>query len=475
LIGYDADPEVVRAALACVDAAGLRKLIHIEKRSLVAVEAPTLDANHKRGLVVCNPPWGERLGRRNELESLYSALGRLLRERFAGWEAAILTGDPSLGLSLGIRAKRRNVLHDGPIECQVLRFELAVEASASALERAEPEPPRERSEGARAFANRLIKNRKQLRAWLRRDEVTCYRLYDADIPEYNFAVDLYEDADNKLLHAHVQEYAPPKTVDELAAKRRRSEALAVIREDLQLPRERVHLKRRERQKGHAQYEKLDDARREFPVVEGPARLWVNLDDYLDTGLFLDHRPVRAWLREHAAGKQFLNLFGYTGAASVHAALGRASTTTTVDLSRTYLEWAARNLALNGFSSVGPDAPEHRRGRITHELIRADVLEWLRQQGSLRWDLILCDPPSFSNSKRMQDVLDVQRDHVGLIQRCVALLRPAGALVFSTNLRKFALDRDALASLAIEELPNSVPPDFSRNRAIHHCWVIRRPS
>lgn len=474
VVGYDAQPDAVRAALACVDAADLRGLVHVERRSLPDVEAPKLDPGSAPGLVVCNPPWGERLGHRRELESLYAALGRLLRERFAGWDAAILTGEPSLGQALGIRAKRRNILHDGPIECQILRFELGREQPRAASEQPDqPEPPRERSEGARSFANRLSKNHKQLRAWLRREQISCYRLYDADIPEYNLAVDLYEDVDSKLVHAHVQEYAPPKTVDEIAAKRRRNEALAMIREDLQLPRERVHLKRRERQKGRAQYEKLDDAGREFPIAEGPARLWVNLDDYLDTGLFLDHRPVRAWLREHAANKQFLNLFAYTGAATVHAALGRASTTTSVDLSRTYLEWAARNLALNGFTAIGPDAPEHRRGRVVHELVRADVLEWLREQGSRRWDLILCDPPSFSNSKRMQDVLDVQRDHVGLIKRCVALLRPAGVVVFSTNLRKFVLDREALGGLVIEELPGSVPPDFARNRAIHHCWVIRR--
>ncbi len=466
LVGYDAEPDAVRAALACVEAAGLRGIVHIERRSLANVEAP-----EGPGLVVCNPPWGERLGHRRELESLYAALGRLLRERFAGWDAAILTGDPSLGQALGIRAKRRNVLHDGPIECQILRLELPTEQARAEAERAAPEPPRERSEGARSFANRLSKNRKQLRAWLRRDAVSCYRLYDADIPEYNLAVDLYEDADTHLVHAHVQEYAPPKTVDQVAARRRRKEALAVIREDLELPRERVHLKRRERKRGRAQYDKLDDAQREFPVAEGPARLWVNLDDYLDTGLFLDARPIRAWLREHAAGKQFLNLFAYTGAATVHAALGRASTTTTVDLSRTYLEWAGRNLALNGFTAAGPD--DARRGRIVHELVRADVLEWLREQGSRRWDLIFCDPPSFSNSKRMQGVLDVQRDHVDLIRRCVALLRPGGVVVFSTNLRKFTLDSDALGGLVIEELPGSVPPDFSRNRTIHRCWVIRR--
>jgi 23S rRNA (guanine2445-N2)-methyltransferase / 23S rRNA (guanine2069-N7)-methyltransferase len=482
LLGYDAEPEAVRAALACIEAAGLRGRVHVEKRSLAAVEAPAL-AEGAAGWVVCNPPWGERLGHRRELQSLYAALGRTLREQFTGWDAAILTGDPSLGQSLGIRARRRNVLHDGPIECQILRLDLSEAGVAQARGQAgdpgapgtEPRPPRERSEGANAFANRLIKNRKGLRAWLRRDEVRNFRLYDADIPEYNFAVDLYEHADTGLVHAHVQEYAPPKTVDEQAAKRRRNEALFVIREDLELPRERVHLKRRERQRGRAQYEKLDDAGHEIPVLDGPARVWVNLDDYLDTGLFLDHRPVRAWIREHAAGQRFLNLFAYTGVATVHAALGRATSTTTVDLSRTYLEWAGRNLALNGFSSVmtgGPD-DEPRRNRPTHELVRDDVLAWLREQGSRRWGLIFCDPPSFSNSKRMQGVLDVQRDHVDLIRRCVALLEPGGTLLFSCNLRKFVLDEDALGGLVIEELPGSVPPDFARNKSIHRAWTIRR--
>lgn len=477
LIGYDAEPEAVRAALACVDAAGLHKLVHIEKRSLATVEAPQLDQTKPSpervpGLVVCNPPWGERLGTHRELESLYAALGRQLRERFPAWNAAILTGEPSLGLALGIRAKRRNVLHDGPIECQILRLELDADPSAAAVNLRPESPPRERSEGARSFANRLSKNRKKLKAYLRREQVSCYRLYDADIPEYNLAVDLYESADTRLVHAHVQEYAPPKTVDEVAARRRRIEALAVIREDLDLPRERVHLKRRERQKGRKQYEKLDDSGHEFVVAEGPARFWVNLDDYIDTGLFLDHRPIRRTLRELAAGKQFLNLFAYTGAATVHAAHGRATSTTTVDMSRTYLEWAGRNLALNGFSSEGLDGPP-RRGRIAHELVQADVLEWLREQGSRRWDLIFCDPPSFSNSKRMQRTLDVQRDHVELIRRCVALLRPDGVLVFSTNLRKFALDQDELAGLEVVQMSGTVPPDFGRNRGIHHVWLIRR--
>lgn len=485
LIGYDAEPEAVRAAIACIEAAGLRGIVHVERRSLADARPPEHEGGAgKEGdageaqpnLVVCNPPWGERLGNRRSLESLYAAFGRLLRERFAGWEAALLVGDPSLGRSLGILARKRNVLHDGPIACQILRIDVPAAGSEADTSNVAEGPPAEtrrpRSQGAESVANRLAKNAKKLRAYLEREHVTCYRLYDADIPEYNFAIDIYTEADTGQKHAHVQEYAPPRTIEEADARRRRGEALAMIREELELPREFVHFKRRERQRGAAQYGKFDDSGSEFVVVEGPARLWVNLDDYLDTGLFLDHRPVRARIREAAAGKHLLNLFCYTAAVSVHAAIGGATATTSVDLSRTYLEWGARNFALNGLRSVGPD-DERPQGRAAHQLVRADTLEWIREQGARRWDLIFCDPPSFSNSKRMAGTFDVQRDHVDLIRRCVALLRPKGELWFSTNLRSFALDEVGLRGLSIEPIRGSIPPDFSRKAAIHHCWIISR--
>jgi 23S rRNA (guanine2445-N2)-methyltransferase / 23S rRNA (guanine2069-N7)-methyltransferase len=474
LIGYDAEPDAVRAAIACIEAAGLRGLVHVERRSLADARPPELEHGDVPNLVVCNPPWGERLGNRRSLASLYAAFGRLLRERFAGWEAALLVGDPSLGRSLGILARKRNVLHDGPIACQILRMDVPTsEAATSDVSEGPPaDTRRPRSEGAQSFANRLGKNAKKLRAYLEREQVGCYRLYDADIPEYNFAIDIYTEADSGQKHAHVQEYAPPREIDEADARRRRGEALAMIREELELPREYVHFKRRERQRGTAQYGKFDDSGSEFVVIEGPARLWVNLDDYLDTGLFLDHRPVRARLREAAAGKHLLNLFCYTATVSVHAALGGATATTSVDLSRTYLEWGARNFALNGLRSVGPD-DERSHGRVAHQLVRADTLEWIREQGARRWDLIFCDPPSFSNSKRMADTFDVQRDHVDLIRRCIALLRPNGQLWFSTNLRSFAIDEAGLKGLSIEPIRGSIPPDFSRKQAIHHCWIISR--
>ena len=495
-IGYDAESDAVRAAIACIEAAGLRGIVHVERRSLADARPPELSATLRLGraralgggeaheqlsasehpnLAVCNPPWGERLGSRRSLESLYAAFGRVLREHFAGWEAALLVGDPSLGRSLGLIARKRNVLHDGPIACQVLRIDVpsSDEARPRDAEAASaPAEVRPRSQGAQSFANRLQKNAKKLRSWLERDRVGCYRLYDADIPEYNFAIDIYTDADSGQRHAHVQEYAPPREIEEADARRRRGEALAMVREELDIPRDYVHFKRRERQRGTAQYGKFDDRGGEFVVAEGPARLWVNLDDFLDTGLFLDHRPVRARLREAVAGKQLLNLFCYTASVSVHAAIGGATATTSVDLSRTYLEWGSRNFALNGLHSVGPD-DSRPQGRAAHQLVQADVLEWIRIQGARRWDVIFCDPPSFSNSKRMSGTLDVQRDHVDIIRRCVALLRPRGQLWFSTNLRSFSLDEAGLSGLSIESIRGSVPPDFSRNSAIHHCWIMQR--
>lgn len=474
LLGFDADSRTIRAAIACIEAADLRGRVHVERRDLADLVAPP----GPPGLIVCNPPWGERLGTRRELERLYAEFGALLRERFEGWEVALLAGDPGLGRFLGISAHRRNVLHDGPIAAQILRMRV----DAAATRKARPTEPAERvrSEGASAFANRLAKNRKKLANWLARERIDCHRLYDADIPEYNLAIDLYREEPSReapsseapgRLHAHVQEYAPPRTIDPETARTHLREALQVIRDDLELTRDQVHLKRRERQRGRGQYEKLDVAGQEIVVREGPVRLLVNLDDYLDTGLFLDHRPLRAKLRELAVGKRMLNLFCYTATASVHAAQAGAHSTTSLDLSRTYLEWAERNFALNGITAV--QAASHAQpGR--HRLIRTDALEWLARASHERWDLIFCDPPSYSNSKRMQGDFDVQRDHGDLIERCVDRLAPGGLLIFSCNLRTFSLAPRIVDRFAVEDWTKpSIPKDFERSERIHRCFWIRR--
>jgi 23S rRNA (guanine2445-N2)-methyltransferase / 23S rRNA (guanine2069-N7)-methyltransferase len=262
----------------------------------------------------------------------------------------------------------------------------------------------------------------------------------------------------------VQEYAPPKTIDVEKARARRAEAFSVLPEVLDVPRERTYVRTRRQQKRGAQYEKLAE-RGEFEVVtEGGLELLVNFTDYLDTGLFLDHRPTRARLRELAAGKSFLNLFAYTATATVFAAAGGARATTSVDLSRTYLDWAQRNLERNGF---GDDK--------RHRLLQADVLAWLEERERERYDLIFLDPPTLSRSKRMAKELDVQRDHVELIRSALLKLAPNGLLIFSTNFRKFRLDEQGLAGLTVDDVTlATIPKDFARDPRIHRCFEIRVP-
>ncbi len=456
ILGRDIDRYALKAARHSVTLLGLDGRIEFEHRDVAEA-----NANGAHGLVVCNPPYGERIGEEEGLPALYASLGKTLRERFDGWAAAVFTGNPALGQSLGLRARRTHRLFNGAIDCVYLRFQVAPDQYLVRREPGELPPPNEAraaSPGAQMFANRLKKNQVTLGRWARDAGVACFRLYDADMPEYAFAIDLYGEDPR---HAYVQEYAAPPTVAEEKVRGRRAEALAAIPAALGLPRERIHVRVRRRSRGGEQYTKLAERGEFHEVEEDGLRFLVNFTDYLDTGLFLDHRLTRGRLRAMARGTRFLNLFCYTGTATVHAAAGGAVTTTSVDLSRTYLDWASRNLALNGFGG-----PEHR-------LIQADVLEYLREAQSV-FDLIFLDPPTFSNSKRMEGTLDVQRDHVDLLLATARRLAPGGVLVFSTNHTRFRLSADALPGLAIDDISAAtIPKDFARSPRIHRCYVITR--
>ncbi len=462
IIGSDVDADAVRMAIANGEHAGVADWLHVEKRALSDIVAP----RGEMGLVVANPPYGERMsapqvgGVESGLPLLYSELGRMLRERFRGWQAAILTGNPPLARNLGIYAKRTHRFFNGAIECRLLRFDLN-----EASEQRPPEAVRadwSTRPGAQMFANRLRKNLQRLESWAEREHIDCFRLYDADMPEYAFAIDVYK-SESQARHVYVQEYAPPKTVNQEGARERRREVLAVLPEVLSVPLSHIHSRVRKPQRGSEQYEKRALTAERHVVAEGGLKFWVNFRDYLDTGLFLDHRIIRAMLRDWAKDGDFLNLFCYTATATVYAAAGGARATVSVDLSNTYLDWAHDNLSLNGFS--GPE----------HELDRADCLPWLESQSvwGARFDLIFLDPPTFSNSKRMEGVLDVQRDHVGMIRRSMKLLRPAGRLVFSTNYTRFKLDSAALEDLRVEDLSAAtIPKDFERHSHIHRCFIIQ---
>jgi 23S rRNA (guanine2445-N2)-methyltransferase / 23S rRNA (guanine2069-N7)-methyltransferase len=464
--GYDASAAAIRAAEENIERAGLTGKVRVLRKELAQFVRPTHQALDG-GLVISNPPYGERLGEQESLRHLYAHFGARLREEFEGWEAALFTGNPDLGKTMGLRSYKQYRLWNGTIPAQLLLFHVEPQyfvdrgrnAERVAADSSGPGgisvATVELSAGAQMFANRLQKNRKRLQKWVGQQSIECYRLYDADMPEYAVAVDCYGD------WVHVAEYAAPSSIDEAAAEARLRDALMAIPVALGVDPRRVMLKQRARQRGTRQYEKFDQRGEFMEVREGDARLLVNLTDYLDTGLFLDHRPVRRKIAELAGGKSFLNLFCYTATASVHAAVGGARTTTSVDMSQTYLDWARRNLALNGLS----EARNH--------LIHADCRTWLadcKQQ----FDLILLDPPTFSNSKRMgDDTLDIQRDHVDLVHQAMRILAPDGVLIFSNNKVRFKLDPLLVEIFSVEDFNRqSLDPDFERSPDIHRCWLIR---
>jgi 23S rRNA (guanine2445-N2)-methyltransferase / 23S rRNA (guanine2069-N7)-methyltransferase len=455
--GFDLDSRAVGSAKANVERAGLTGLVQIE-RSAIKDCHPERDS---RGLLVVNPPYGERLGQKEEMDSLYHQIGDVLKSRFEGWQAAVFAGNPEFGKSMGLRARKYYTLYNGPMKCRLLLFDVDpqwfVDGRAGSTPFVGKDLPL--SSGAEMFANRLKKNIKQLKRWAQREEISCFRVYDADLPEYAVAVDLYQVLGDDVPWLHVQEYEAPKSIDPAKAKQRLVDVMAMVPKVFETPIDHVVLKVRRKQKGTKQYERLGEENEYFEVQEGGCRFWVNFHDHLDTGLFLDHRPTRLMIQKMAKGKNFLNLFAYTGVATVHAAKGGAIKTTTADMSGTYLDWAKRNMALNGFAGA------------EHKYIQADCLEWLAN-ATERYDLIFLDPPTFSTSKRMTTSLDIQRDHVDLILKASHLLRPDGVLIFSNNFRRFKMDRDALTGLGVEDISRAtLPKDFSRNPRIHNCWRI----
>ncbi|GAA0522349.1 bifunctional 23S rRNA (guanine(2069)-N(7))-methyltransferase RlmK/23S rRNA (guanine(2445)-N(2))-methyltransferase RlmL [Tatumella terrea] len=439
--GFDNDPSVIQRAQANARKAGMNAFITFKQQDVLQLKN-TLPEEEK-GTLLSNPPYGERLESEPALIALHSQLGRIVKNEFGGWKLSLFSGSPELLSCLQLRAERQFKAKNGPLDCIQKNYQLMSGASARQGEIAED------------YANRLRKNLKKLDKWARQEGIDCYRIYDADLPEYNIAVDRYAD------RVVIQEYAPPKTVDAQKARQRLFDVISATLNVLEIPANRLVLKTRERQRGKSQYQKLSDKGEFFEVKEYNARFLVNLTDYLDTGLFIDHRIARHMLGEMSQGKDFLNLFAYTGSASVHAGLGGARSTTTVDMSRTYLEWAERNLQLNGLS-----------GRA-HRLIQSDCLSWL-ENATETFDLIFIDPPTFSNSKRMEESFDVQRDHPELMRSLKRLLRRGGTIMFSNNKRGFKMDHDALAALGLqaqEITQKTLSQDFARNKHIHNCWLI----
>ena len=458
---FDADWEAVKATKQNIIAAGFERLLdHIQIEERTLADWPNFEAEGKTAFIVTNPPYGERLGDKASNRALYLGLSALLQKNFPNQTAAVIAAAVEQADVLALNDPQTMRLMNGKLPIYVRSGCVKPVAVVKPfLETWQPQQF-EAIEGAEDFANRLQKNMQTLKKWAVKENIHCLRLYDADLPDFNVAVDLYGD------RLHVQEYAPPKKIDPEKAKKRFNLALQAIRAVTGLGRDAIFIKTRARQEGKNQYTKQSTASKRFIVQEGKAKILVNLTDYLDTGLFLDHRQIRLRIAQEARGKHFLNLYSYTSTASLHAALGGAASTTSVDLSNTYLSWSKENFVLNGLTVDHADEQ--------HQFFASDCFEWLKE-GHEQYDLIFIDPPTFSNSKKFYGTFDVQRDHLSLLKRAMNRLTTDGTLYFSNNYRGFEMDEEILAFFDVEEITSeTIGPDFKRNQKIHRAWKITHP-
>ncbi len=447
IIGYDADPQVVAVARKNIINAGLSERIIVKQRQLARLQPPAA-----RGIMFSNPPYGERLSEKEAVKYLYRCLGRVFRKSFSGWQLGFFTANPDLADMLGVSWQERHRLYNGPIKCRLLTAVSTGEEERQEhvwqLQETDPELP------AQDFSNRLRKNCQSLLPWAGENKISCFRVYDADLPDFNIAIDLYE----KWLHVH--EYPPPPTIDQDKAKERFSQSLQVIRHLLAVPHSNLFIKtgqKQQRLSGKPQ----NSIGKLYEVHEGDYRFLVNFTDFVDTGLFPELRGVRALLAEYASGRTFLNLFGYTGTATVAAAMGGATSTRTVDMSGKYLLRARVNLSVNGF------------GGSLHRFSEADCTQWL-QSCRERYGVIFIDPPALARHQKL--FFDLQQDHVRLLQLAMERLTRDGVLVFATDSRKFSMDSGLDEEFLIEEITEQVATeDYKRNSRIHRCWCFRHRS
>ena len=473
----DLDPKAVEATRLCAEAAGVAAALTIEQKHF---EQALPAAPH--GLVVTNPPYGERLAL-PRAGALFRRIGDWLVRSCGGWRGAVLAPDTEAAGYLGLRPTHRVALYNGPIACRLLEVEIrARQPAPERLSSQKPHAPDEsngphgpadqaagppRSGGRPVedqlgdFRRRLAKRFKHLSKWARRIGTDAFRIYDRDIPEIPLVIDWYAG------WLHAAEYERPHERTEIEHEVWLDRMVEGAATELGVPHDQTFFKVRRRQREGGQYEKVDGREALLEVTEGGLLFRVNLSDYLDTGLFLDHRLTRGMVRAEAAGKRMLNLFSYTGSFSVHAAAGGATDTVSVDLSNTYLDWTRTNLSLNGFKDAG-----------RHRIVRDDArsfLEHRARRGEPPFDLVVADPPTFSRSARTETPWDVEHDHAELLALVARNLTPGGTVYFSTNFRRFHLAEATLAAdFSFREITNRTIPEDFRNERIHRAWrMVRR--
>ncbi len=478
IVATDIDPKVLELARFHASRAGVGQDIHFQEQAF-----GSLSSSREYGCMICNPPYGLRVGTESETKQLYQEFPIVLR-RLPTWSHYVLTAEKEFEKIVGQKATRRRKLYNARIECTYFQFlgpkpyqknivpvatpaTTPVTSAAASTDPEEPAPVfgglhEESERQASEFGSRLAKRARHLRRWPTRRGITCYRLYDRDVPDVPLVVDRYEDALHIAEYERPHDRTPAENADwlDLMAK--------TASQVLEIDRRRVFVKHRQRQSGASQYSRLSEKQVKMVAKEAGLQFQINMTDYLDTGLFLDHRLTRQRVREEAEGKRFLNLFGYTGAFTVYAAAGGAASTTTVDLSPTYMAWGEENLQLNHLA--GP----------THQFVTGEARAYLASLPTKPlFDLAVIDPPTFSNTKRTtsskQEISDwdIQRHYAELLESLALRMSPSGVVYFSTNFRRFKFDEAALPSYQFREISKQTVPEDFRNQRIHRCWRLVR--
>lgn len=453
--GWDIDAKSIEVAKKNAAAAGVLDKIEFEVKDFTKITKEDIPSS--TGYIVTDPPYGIRLAD-SKIDLLYQSIGKVLNQLFGGWNVSIICGEQELLSFINMKPNRTNSINNGGLDCQIAHYYVFSDEEREEMTRKAIEKKAERlaaplSEGAQMAYNRLIKNIEAIKPIMEKEGVTNYRIYDADMPEYSAAIDIYGDQ-----FINLQEYAAPSSIPEEDAQRRLEELIFATERATGIDIDNIFVKRRTPQKGTNQYNKIANKNRFYIMKENGAKYLVNFQDYLDTGVFLDHRPVRKMIGEMSKGKRFLNLFCYTATATIQAAKGGALSTVSVDASATYLDWAESNMELNAFKGMN------------HFFYKDDCMSYLYNSHD-KYDLIFCDPPTFSNSKS-RDSFDVDRDHKRLIHLCMHHLDENGVLIFSNNYRKFKLDDFIYQDYDVKDITlDTIGEDFKRDPKIHQCYII----